>query len=219
MKSIFTVVISISIFTIGCNNIEKELNNDVYEAFKNLIHLEPKEICQSNCDDWEVMVGEKIHVAEWGEQRSITATGFYQPGNIRGASWTTIRLNEENKQASLRAYFWTGNNSPVEDIYYIDFTNNPWVFDREDRNGVGLYGNKSRGGTRDYLINIIYYPEENYITMMAFGGGNSDWDVGARFYFNDTEKTKQAVDNFQNNVRKLRNFQDKNFIEQLFYSN
>lgn len=213
MKSIFTVVISIFIFSIGCNNIEKELNNDVYEAFKNLIHLEPKEICQSNCDDWEVMGGNTTELTEWRGQRSLTATGFFRSGDVRGSSWTTVRLNEEDKQASLRTYMWIGNSSPVEDIYYIDFKNNSFSFRHENRYGVGFYGNESREGTKDYRINITYYPEENYVTMMAFGGGNSNWRVGASFYFKDSEKTKQAVDNFGYNVRKLNNYQDKTFLK------
>jgi hypothetical protein len=121
---------------------------------------------------------------------------------------------------------WAGNNRPAEDIYFIDFKNIPFLFDREDSYGVGFYGNESNKGTKNYRINITLYPEENYIVFSSFSeagdntlhtGWRSNWSVGARFYFEDSQITKDRMDDFVNAVKALREHQRSgvlyNFIQ------
>lgn len=215
MKKIY-ILLSALIFTVGCNDMEPELNNDVYEAFKKVLILEPNKICQDNCNEWDNMTNNEVEIKEWGGQKSITTTGYFRSGSVPGRSWISILLNEEKKQASLRAYMWIADTSPVEDIYYIDFRNNPFINTGDDFYGVGFYGDESQKGTKRYRAIVQFFPENNYITFRAYGGPSASWDLGAKFYFDDEQNTKDKMDELVNAVKALREYQNKDFFDRLF---
>jgi len=236
MKKAILLFITTFFFVIGCSNVEAELNSNVYEAFKNLIHLEPKEACESNCDEWDDF-GNKINILERAGNIALNTTGFASSATAQGRSYVQIFLNEEDKQAR----FWfnsgsyrsrelamrTGNGYIAqgrwsENIFNIDFSNRPFLFEHDDRYGAGFQGYREDTGMfagNNYSINVTYFLEDNSIQFSTFGSDDDDdWHLGGRFYFKDKAMTKQAMDNFVTSVKNLREYQRSGFFEKIFYS-
>jgi hypothetical protein len=199
MKNKFLILVLLGIVS-SCTNY-----TPVFDEFVDIIESsDPLNPVESMMIDYDTPRDIMIYNTDSeGSFNSITSRGSNSSGNLSGPSSVNLSFDKEENLIILTTQNTTGSiysgYEQWQDTYYLEFNKESWTYDDDDtsgkRYGVGFSDIPTTlRGTTGYRANIrVFEDRPNVLSVIVFGGGNSDWSVSSRYYF----KGENLIEKFQ----------------------
>ena len=198
MKNKFLILVLLGIVS-SCANY-----TPVFDEFVDIIESsDPLNPVESMMIDYDTPRDIMIYNTDSeGNFNSITSRGSNDSGNLGGPSLVNLSFDKEENLIILTTQNTTGSiysgYEQWQDTYYLEFNKESWVYENEKSGkvyGVGIKETPTTlRGTTGYRANIrVYEDRPNVLSVIVFGGGNSDWDVASSYHF----KGENLIEKFQ----------------------
>jgi hypothetical protein len=198
MKNKFLILVLLGIST-SCANYTP-VYDEIVDIIESSEPLNPVESMMIDYDTPGDLI--KYNTDSEGNFNSMTSRGSNRSGNLSGPSAVNLSFDKEENLIILTTQNTTGSiysgYEQWQDTYYLEFNKGSWVYENDDNGkvyGVGIKETPTTlRGTDGYLGNIrVYEDKPNVLSVIVFGGGNSDWNVGSSYHF----KGEDLIEKFQ----------------------
>lgn len=198
MKNKFLILVLLGIAT-SCTNYTP-VYDEIVDIIESSEPLNPVESMMIDYDTPGDLI--KYNTDSEGNFNSMTSRGSNRSGNLSGPSAVNLSFDKEENLIILTTQNTTGSiysgYEQWQDTYYLEFNKGSWVYENDDNGkvyGVGIMETPTTlRGTDGYSGNIrVYEDKPNVLSVIVFGGGNSDWNVASSYHF----KGENLIEKFQ----------------------